>query len=308
MASPATIGALGQPGGGHDQVVAGAVEHLGGHPDVVDVGAHRRGHVGDEGPGRGRPHQQVGAVEVLVVRPHVDQREPHVDAGVDDVAVHVGLAQLVGRQGGAAPGAVGADLVALVEQVLLPQLGEQPPHRLDVVVGQGPVGVGGVDPGARSGGQRRPVLHVALHRVAAVLVEGGHAVGLDLVLGVQAQGLLHLELDRQAVAVPAALAGHGLAPHGLEAGVEVLEHPGPHVVQAGAPVGRRGALVEDPGLGVLAQAPGLGHHVMGAPAGQHRFFERDQVEVGIGGTEGHRSSLGGAPTRSIGVEVSQFCS
>ena len=50
----------------------------------------------------------------------------------------------------------------------------------------------------------------------------------------EAQLLLDLDLHRQAVAVPAALAGDVVAPHGLEAGEEVLEHPGPHVVQARA--------------------------------------------------------------------------
>ena len=204
-----------------------------------------------ERPGRGRPHQQVGADEVGVALGVVDEREADVHRRIDDVAVDVGLAQLVGRQRGAAASAVGADLVALVEQSLLPELGDQPPHRLDVVVRQRPVGIGRVDPGARAGGEGRPVLDVAQHRVAAVLVELGHPVGLDLVLGVEAELLFDLELDGQAVAVPAALAGYGVAPHGLEPRVEVLEHPGPHVVEARAAVGGGWTLVEDPRLAVL---------------------------------------------------------
>ena len=213
------------------------------------------------------------------------QREAHVDRRVDDVAVALG--HLVGRERGAAAGAVGRDPVALVEQALVPQLAHQPPHRLDVVVGQRPVGVLGVDPGAGPRGERRPVLDVAVHRLAAALVELGDAVRLDLVLGVQAELLLDLELDRQAVAVPAALAGHVAAPHGLEAGVEVLEHPGPHVVEAGPAVGGRRALVEDPRLAVLAERCATCPTTSSlAPAGEDARLERDEVERGSTGPNG----------------------
>src|SRR3546814_13036979 len=82
---------------------------------------------------------------------------------------------------------------------------DQPPDALDVVVRQRPVGVGGVDPHARAGGEGRPVLHVALHRLTAPLVELLDAVGLDVALGGQAERILDLELDRQAVEVTADL-------------------------------------------------------------------------------------------------------
>src|SRR3546814_6687813 len=59
---------------------------------------------------------------------------------------------------------------------------DQPPDALDVVVRQRPVRVGGVDPHARAGGEGRPVLHVALHRLTAPLVELLDAVGLDVAL------------------------------------------------------------------------------------------------------------------------------
>ena len=290
---------VGQAGHGHQQVAAGGTHGLGRHPGVDDVGSDGGGHVGDERPRRGGPHQEVGAVGG---RAAVLQREADVHRRIDDVAVHVGLAELVRRQGGATPGAVGRDLVALVQQPLLPQLREEPPHRLDVVVGQRPVGIGGVDPGARAGGQGRPVLDVALDGVAAVLVELGHPVGLDLVLGVEAELLLHLQLHRQAMAVPTALAGHVVTSHGLEAGVEVLEHPGPDVVQAGLAVGGGRSFVEDPGLGIGPLPPGLGDDVVLAPARQDVLLEGDQVEARVYGAERHSISLRGgegSPNRAL---------
>ena len=270
------LGVLGGAGLGHDEV---ALAVGAGDAHVGDVGADGGGHVGDEGPGRGGPDQEVDVAAL--------DGEAHVDRRVDDVAVDVGLAQLVAREGGAAAAAVRRDLVALVEQALVPQLADQPPHRLDVGVVEGPVGVGGVDPDAGAVGEGLPVGDVAVHRLTAAPVELGDAERLDLVLGGEPELLLDLELDGQAVAVPAALAGHLAAAHGLEAGVDVLEHPGPDVVQAGPAVGGGRALVEDPGLVPGAQRPGGGDDVVVTPAVEHPLFEGGQVEIRGDGAERH---------------------
>jgi hypothetical protein len=186
--------------------------------------------------------------------------------------------------------------VALVEEPVVPQLAHEPPDGLDVVVGEGPVGVGRVDPHAGALGQRRPVLDVAADRGPAALVERLDAVGLDLVLGVQAELALDLELDGEAVAIPPALAGHVAAAHGLEAREQVLERPRPHVVQARLAVGGGRPLVEDPRLGALAQPADLLDDLALAPTGDRPFFEGGQVEVGGNGTERHRAlGYGGAP-------------
>ena len=95
------------------------------------------------------------------------------------------------------------------------------------------------------------------------------------------------DLDRQAVAVPPALAGDVAAAHGLEAGVEVLEQPGPHVVDAGPAVGGGRTLVEHPLRRADAPAQALGEHVVGVPAVEGGVLERDEVERGCDGVEGH---------------------
>jgi hypothetical protein len=75
----------------------------------------------------------------------------------------------------------------------------------------------GVDPERDPLGQRRPVLEELEDRLAALGVELGDAVALDVVLGVEAELLLDRDLDGQAVAVPAALALDVVAAHRLEA-------------------------------------------------------------------------------------------
>ena len=94
------------------------------------------------------------------------------------------------------------------------------------------------------------------HRLAAAGVELGDPVPLDVRLAAEAELLLHRDLDRQAVAVPAGLAGHVVALHGPVAREDVLEHPGLDVVHAGRAVRGRRALVEHPGrvAGALLQA------------------------------------------------------
>src|SRR4029077_17558092 len=127
------------------------------------------------------------------------------------------------------------------------------------------VGAGGVDPHADARGERLPVLDVALDRRAACRVEPLDAEVLDLVLPREPELLFDLDLDREAVAVPTTLARHVLAPHRLEARVDVLEDPGPHAGGPGRVVRGRGALGEPP-RGRRCSAPQrLAEHVVLAP-------------------------------------------
>src|SRR5207248_2098789 len=204
---------------------------------------------------------------------------------VGDVAVRAGLAELVRRQGGATAGAVRRDAEALVEKIVLPELTQQPPHRLDVGVVEGPVGVTSVDPYRRPLGERLEVGDVAPHRGPAALVEGGDPERLDLVLVRDPEVLLDFDLDGQAVAVPPALAGNIVATHRLVADEEVLEDARPDVVEAGAGVGGRRALVEHPARGAGPEARDLTEDVLGQPPRACAVLECDQVELWIDGAE-----------------------
>ncbi len=193
---------------GQDQ---GLVAHLDGR--VGDLWVDRGGLIGRQRPGRGGPHQQAAGA--------VAQGEAHVGGGVVDVPVAEG--HLVAREGRPAPRAVGNDLVAAIQQAPAEQLGEAPPDALDVAGVHRAVRAVGVDPEADPLGEALPLVEIGEHRLAAQGVEFGDAVGLDLGLARNAEPLLHLELDGQAVAVPAPAPIDETAPHGLEAGEDVLE-------------------------------------------------------------------------------------
>ena len=81
------------------------------------------------------------------------------------------------------------------------------------------------------------------------------------------------QLDREPVAVPAALALDVVPAHRLVAREDVLEHARQHVVEAGRPVGGRRSLVEAPLRRALAPADRLGEHVALAPALEHALLE-----------------------------------
>src|SRR5205823_9470011 len=109
----------------------------------------------------------------------------------------------------------------------------------------GDVGVFEVNPEAEPLGQPLPILHVSPDRFLAAVDEGLDAVAFDLFLGVYAQLFADLDLDRQAVRVPAGFALAEIAAHRLVARKEVLDRPRQTVTRVRLTVGRRWAFVED---------------------------------------------------------------
>ena len=143
--------------------------------------------------------------------------------------------------------AVGHHLVALVQESAIVDLGERPPHRLDVGLIECPVGVLEIQPETDPLSQPVPVLQEGEDRRAALGVEALDAdLLLDLRLGGDAQLLFDRDLHRQAVAIPSALALHAVAAHRLKTRIDVLEGAREHVVGAGWAVGCGRSLVEDP--------------------------------------------------------------
>ena len=117
------------------------------------------------------------------------------------------------------------------------------------------------------------------HGLTTARVELGHPVGLDVPLAGEAEFLLHRDLDRQPVAVPAALARDVEPLHGLESGEQVLERARLYVVRAGHAVGGGRSLVEDPARSVLGllQRPLENPRVL--PAGQYLKLKRGQIDL-----------------------------
>ena len=184
-----------------------------------------------------------------------------------------------------------------VDQSGVPEGLEDPPAGLDVLGRVGAVGVGHVDPERHPFGHVLPLLDVLHHRLAAVAVELGDAVFLDRRFAVEAEHLLDLDLDRQAVGVPAALARDALAAHGLIAGEEVLEHAREHVVDARRAVGGRRAFVEgvDVVFGSFFDRPA--EDVALAPELADALLE---LEMGHQRTDGSEGLVAGGRSRRIG--------
>ena len=266
----------------HEALAAALDERVG------DVRAHRGGHVADERPRRGGPDGERDALGLAVPLPAVHalrhlgrrlrrEREAHVDGVLGDVLV--ALRHLVAADGRAAARAVRHHLEALVEQALVPDGAQQPPHRLDVVVGVGVVRVVQVDPEPDALREPLPLREVGGHALLAERVELGDAVGLDLLLAVDAQAALDLELHRQPVRVPARLAGDAVAAHGLVAREEVLEDARDDVVRARPAVGGGRPLVEDEDRRVLAALEALVEDVVGLPELEDARVQRREVDA-----------------------------
>ncbi len=179
------------------------------------------------------------------------KRKPHEHARIGHFAI--ALADFAGTQGRAALGPPPDDFVALVEQAAVEEVFQRPPHAFDVALMEGDVGLVEVNPEAEPLGQLLPLLGVAEDAFDALADERLDAVGLDFLLGMDAQFLADLDLDGQTVRIPAGLALAEVSAHGLIAGKKILDRPGQAVARMGQSIGRGRAFVEDE-----RRAPALG--------------------------------------------------
>ena len=267
-----------------------------GHDQPVDHGvgqARVDGHarIRQQRPRRRGPDRQRGGVtEQRRVR--IDDREPHVRRLVLFVRVDAGLAQLVARKGCAAAGAVRDDLEILVEQPLIEQLAEVPPHGLDVGRAQRPVGRIRIEPVADPRRQPGELVDIGIDRLTAQPDELGDAdLILDLLLAGDAELLLHLDLDREAMGVPPATPGDIRAPHGVKPAEEVLVDAGPDVMEPGHPVRGGRSLVEDPLRRALPLFDGAFEDALRRPAGQLGLLEGNEISIGGDRCEHARSMV-----------------
>ena len=298
---------------------------------VLGLGGDGERGVAGQRPGRGRPGDDVRRRAVAEAQRGVGlasecvgggalgvsrlQLEEDRDARVRRVLA-VAEGDLVAGEAGAAARAVRGDAIVAEDQVTVPEPPEDPPAGLDVLVGVGDVRLAHVDPAADAVGHPLPVGDVAEDGLAALLVEGGDAVLLDLALVAQAELALDLEFDGQAVRVPAALPRRAVAAHRLVAGDQVLEDAREDVVHAGRPVRRRRALVEreeavgrallDAALEDALLAPELEDLLLEIGEGDARGR---RFELRAYGLADHRSSSsrGCAAPRHAGVKTPAPC-
>ena len=118
---------------------------------------------------------------------------------------------------------IGLNGIALIEQVLVVKLLEQPPERFDVSIVVRDVGVLQIDPITHTVSQVSPLLGKLHHILAAGRIVLGHRDALaDVLLG-NTEGLLHSQLYRQSVSIPSGLTLHLESLHRLVTTEDVLD-------------------------------------------------------------------------------------
>mmetsp|Transcript_15121 Transcript_15121/g.35756 ORF Transcript_15121/g.35756 Transcript_15121/m.35756 type:complete len:466 (-) Transcript_15121:239-1636(-) len=170
---------------------------------VRELGVHTERHVGGQGPGSGRPGEDVGILLVF-------ELELHNDGWIRDFLVVLGDLEVRQRRG--AGSAVGHDSEGPVDHAFVKELLEDPPttlhkalvHRLVVVVE--------VNPAPESLHNPLPLSRVALHNAAALFVVGGDAHLDDILMSLHVQLLVDLIFDRKPMAIPTEPSLHMVAP------------------------------------------------------------------------------------------------
>ena len=250
---------------------AGLAEH-----HVIEIGLHRCELVRGQRPGRRRPGHEVAIRGSAGI---IEQGKCDVDARVGHLAV--ALAHLAAGKRGAPLGPPPDDLVALIEQAAVEELGQRPPDALDVALVIGHVGSREIDPKPDPLGERLPLPHVAPDRLLTLMDKGLDAVGLDLGLGVDAEFLADLHLDGQAMRVPARLPLAVFAPHRAVAGIEILDRTGQAVAGVRHAVGGGRPLEEDKPLRAAAPIERLFVDRMIPPQPRDRGLEGGEVGLAV---------------------------
>src|SRR5947208_6024807 len=170
------------------------------------------------------------------------------------------------------------------------ELLQRPPDGLDVRGVHRPVGLLGVDPEADQLREALEGVDVSLDGLTAEPVELGDAERLDVLLAGRADLLLHLDLDRQAVTVPATLALHVVARHRLEPREHILEGARLDVMDPGRGISGRRPLVEDPSRCALPRGERSMEDVGVLPEREDALLEVGEAHLRIHGFERHVDS------------------
>ena len=240
---------------------------------VVDVRADAHREVGRQGPRRGGPRCKRG-IFVLELKKDGDRRI---------LNVHVVLARFEVGEHGFKRGGHGHHLEALVDQPLVPELLDYPPHRLHVPRVHGLVVVVEIHPAAEPRDGLAPFRHVALDDGAALGVVAGDADLGDRLRRRHAEGAVDLLLDRKPVAVPAEAPFDAVTLHRPVPRHDVLQHRAHKVAVVGQPRGERRAVVEDVGLLVVRVLDRGAEHVVLLPVPEHLVLHRNERERGRAG-------------------------
>ena len=136
----------------------------------------------------------------------------------------------------------------LVEQVFLPKLTEDPPDRFDIVVLIGNVGIVEVQPETDAPGQFVPLCFLFPNAFAALLIELGNAIFLNLLFLLDTKRFFYLNFNRQTVGVPAGFTLNAVTLHGTQATNQIFDGSRNDMMDARLAVCSWRPLIENEGL------------------------------------------------------------
>uniref|UniRef100_A0A8R7QJW8 Uncharacterized protein n=1 Tax=Triticum urartu TaxID=4572 RepID=A0A8R7QJW8_TRIUA len=171
------------------------------------------------------------------------------------------------------------DLEALVHEVLVPELREDPPDALHEVDVHRLVAGLEINPPPHARDDGLPLGDILGDDAAAGLVVHTDALVEHILPGLDLEELVDLVLDREAVAVPAEAARDVAAPHRLVPGDHVLDGAREDVAVVREPCGEGGAVVEDELLAALRATELLVEGVELGPEAEHALLLRREGEV-----------------------------
>ena len=175
----------------------------------------------------------------------------------------------MGAQTGSRSGRIGLDCIALVEEALFIELREKPPYGFDITVVVGDVSVGHVDPITHLSGEFLPLACIFHHLgTAGGVVVVDRNLLADVLLR-DTEILLDAQLHGQSVGVPAGLAFHLEALHGLIAAEYIFYCTREHMMDARLAVGGRRPFEKHERRAALALGHGAFKNVVGLPFTAH---------------------------------------
>ena len=187
----------------------------------------------------------------------------------------------------AATGAVRHYLVALIQQPFVRHLLYRPPHGLDISVVVSNVRVLHVRPVTYAVGHDLPLVLILPHRLLALFDEGLDAVLLYLLLAVDAEHLLHFQLNGQPVSVPTGFPADIVPLHGLVTRDYILHDTGEDVADMRLAVGGGRTVVKIEALASLILFNALFKDLVFLPERQNFLFAFHKVERSVYGFVHH---------------------
>ena len=205
--------------------------------------------------------------------------QTHGDRGILYVLV-VAIRLEVGERRRELP-RVGHDAVALVDAILVPELLEDPPHRLHEVDVHRLVVVIEVDPAPHSGDRLPPFRDVGLHHLATLLVEDVDPALENLARAGEAERLLRKRFDRQPVTIPTESPLDVMPPHAPVAGNDVLDRAGEEVAIMRRTRREGWPVIEDECRPIATTTVALGERVRLVPEREDLSLHLREIRAGV---------------------------